>query len=97
LIPIQDARTWEVLCFGTTNSTGRTAVGALVRVYNRMRKANTNEVPIIQLVPSSYQNKKYGKVPIPKFVICGKTKYDAITDPEPELPLAADMNDELPL
>jgi hypothetical protein len=95
LIPIQDAGTWEVLCFGTTNSTGRTAVGALLRAYNRMRRADPDEVPIIQLVPSSYTHRQFGKVNIPAFKICGKTKYDAITDPEPELPLADVMKDKV--
>jgi hypothetical protein len=95
LIPIQDAGTWEVLCFGTTSPTGRTAVGALLRAYNRMRRADPNAVPIIQLVPSSYMHRTFGKVNIPAFKICGKTKYDAITDPEPELPLAKDMNDKI--
>jgi hypothetical protein len=53
-------------------------------------------VPIIQLVPSSYQHRTFGKVNIPAFKICGKTKYDAISDPEPELPLSNDLNDKLP-
>jgi hypothetical protein len=96
LIPIQDAGTWEILTFGTTNPTGRTAVGALLRAYNRMRRANPNDVPIIQLVPSSYQHREFGKVNIPRFVICGKTKYDAITEPEPELSLGDDLNDKIP-
>jgi hypothetical protein len=95
LIPIQDAGTWEILCFGTTSPTGRTAVGALLRAYNRSRRANPNEVPIIQLVPSSYQHRTFGKVNIPRFVICGKTKYDAITEPEPELPLGDELNDKV--
>jgi hypothetical protein len=95
LIPIQDAGTWEILCFGTTSPTGRTAVGALLRAYNRMRRANPNDVPIIQLVPSSYQHRTFGKVNIPRFVICGKTHYDAISDPEPELPLGDDLNDKI--
>jgi hypothetical protein len=95
LIPIQDDGTWEVLTFGTTSTTGRTAVGALLRAYNRMRRADPNAVPIIQLVPSSYQHRTFGKVNIPAFKICGKTKYNAITDPEPELSLAAEMNDKI--
>jgi len=95
LIPLQDVGTWEMLCFGTTSTTGRTAVGALLRAYNRMRRTNPNEVPVIQLVPSSYHHRTFGKVNIPAFKICGKTKYDAITEPEPELPLAKDMNDQI--
>ena len=69
---------------------------ALLRAYNRMRRANPNDVPIIQLVPSSYQHREFGKVNIPRFVICGKTKYDAITEPEPELSLGDDLNDKIP-
>jgi hypothetical protein len=41
-------------------------------------------------------HRTFGKVNIPAFKICGKTKYDAITDPEPELPLAKDMDDQIP-
>jgi hypothetical protein len=95
LIPIQDAGTWEILTFGTTNVTGRTAVGALLRAYNRKRRTDPNEVPVIQLVPSSYQHREYGKVNIPAFKICSWTKYDGIADPEPELPLSADLNDKV--
>jgi hypothetical protein len=96
LIPIQDASTFEILTFGTTSPTGRTAVGALLRAYNRKTKANPNEVPIIQLVPSSYQHRTFGKVNIPSFKVCSWTHYDGTTDPEPELPLAAEMSDKIP-
>jgi hypothetical protein len=95
LIPIQDAGTWEILTFGTTSPTGRTAVGALLRAYNRKRRTNPDEVPIIQLAPSSYQHRTFGKVNIPRFVICGWTKYDGTSEPEPELPLGDDLNDKI--
>jgi hypothetical protein len=96
LIPLQDTATGEVLCFGTTNPTGRTAVGALLRAYNRKRRANAGEVPVIQLAPSSYQHRTFGKVNIPAFKICSWVKYDGTSEPQPEPSLAAEVQDEIP-
>ena len=92
LIPIQNVETKEIFCFGTTSTTGRTAVGALLRSYNRMRRANPNELPIIQLRASSYEHRTFGKVNVPSFVICGRTNIDG-TKPDTA---AADLNDEVP-
>jgi hypothetical protein len=92
LIPLQNAETKEIVTFGTTSVTGRTAVGALLRSYNRMRRSNPDEVPIIQLRASSYEHRTYGKVNIPSFVICGRTTLDG-TKPDTA---AADMNDDIP-
>ena len=92
LIPLQNVETSEVFTFQTTSTTGRTAVGALLRAYNRMRRTNPDEVPIIQLRASSYQHRTFGKVNTPSFVICGRTSLDGS---KPDTP-AANMNDEVP-
>ena len=92
LLPIQNIETGEVFCFGTTSATGRTAVGSLLRAYNRMRRANQNEIPIIQLKPSSYEHRTFGKVNVPSFVIVGRTNLDG-TKPDTA---TADMSDAIP-
>lgn len=89
LVPLQNIETSEVFTFQTTSATGRTAVGALMRAYNRMRTAYPGEVPIVQLKPSSYEHRTFGKVNIPAFVIVGRTNVD---EPKP----ADDMDDEAP-
>jgi hypothetical protein len=92
LIPIQNIATSEIFTFQTTSTTGKTAVGALLRNYNRMRRGNPNEVPIIQLKPSSYMHRTFGKVNVPSFVICGRTSLDSA-----QLTTLADgLNDEIP-
>jgi hypothetical protein len=92
LIPLQNAETKEILTFGTTSVTGRTAVGALLRSYNRMRRGNPAELPIIQLRASNYVHRTFGKVNIPSFVICGRTTLDG-TKPDT---VAADIDDKIP-
>ena len=89
LLPLQNIETSEVFCFQTTSPTGRTAVGTLMRAYNRMRKTSPGEVPIVQLKPSSYEHRTFGTVNIPCFVIVGRTKPG---DTQP----ADDMDDAAP-
>ena len=73
LVPLQNLATLEVFTFQTTSTTGRTAVGALMNAYNRMRRTRPNEVPIVMLKPGSYEHRTFGKVNIPSFVIVGRT------------------------
>ena len=73
LIPLQNIETAEIFTFQTTSPTGRTAVGALMRAYNRMRRTHPNETPIVQLKASSYEHRTFGKVNIPSFAIVGRT------------------------
>jgi hypothetical protein len=89
LIPMQNMETSEIFTFQTTSTTGRTAIGALMRAYNRMRRAKPSEVPIVLLKPGSYEHRTFGKVNIPNFVIVGRTV------PGNTQPLD-DMDDEVP-
>lgn len=89
LVPLQDAATLETYCFRTMSQTGRTAVSALLRNYERSRRTKPSELPIIQLRPSSYQHKTYGKVSIPSFPVVGYVS-TAKSDT-----LASDLNDEI--
>ena len=61
LVPLQNMHTLEVFTFQTTSTTGRTAVGTLMRAYNRMRRANPSEVPVVQLKASSYEHRTFGR------------------------------------
>jgi hypothetical protein len=94
LVPMQNLETSEVFTFQTTSATGRAAVGALMRAYNRMRVAHPGEVPIVQLKPSNYEHRTFGKVNIPAFVIVGRTNID---EPKPGTPPTNnDPDDGLP-
>jgi hypothetical protein len=96
LVPLQATKTGEMLVFGAINETSRVAVLNLLRDYNRHRKTKKDEVPIIQLVASSFPHKTWGKVLIPKLVTCGWVKYVAPGLAEPELPLDRVMDDDIP-
>jgi hypothetical protein len=89
LLQLQNAETLEVFCFQTTSATGRAAVGSLMRAYNRMRKVSPDEVPVVQLKPSSYEHRTFGKVNIPCFVIVGRVK---LSNAQP----VGDMDDGIP-
>ena len=89
LVPFQNMETLEIFTFQTTSTTGRTAVGTLMRAYNRMRRANPNEVPVVQLKASSYEHRTFGRVNIHALVIVGRT-----TPGNPQR--TDDMDDEVP-
>jgi hypothetical protein len=89
LLPLLDASTMEAFTFRTLSKTGRSAVSTLLRNYERARRLRPDELPIVQLRPSSYQSKKYGTVFVPSFPVVG-----SLSPGKPDT-LAADMNDEI--
>jgi hypothetical protein len=90
LFPIADTETQELFCFGTVSKTGRAAVSRLLSAYNRKIRSGYDELPIVQLVPSSYPSKR-GPVPIPSFPILTWTKADSTPRT-----LDEDLDDEIP-
>jgi hypothetical protein len=89
LMPLLNVATSELVAFQTTSVTGRSAVGQLMRSYNRMRQANPGEVPIVLLKPSAYEHRTFGRVHVPTFVVVGRIV------PGGTKPID-DMNDEIP-
>jgi hypothetical protein len=95
-LPLQHADTKEMATFVTGSKTGRNAVGALLRHYNRMRKSHPDELPVVRLKVGGFQHKdeRIGWVATPTFVVVGRVPADSAA--RPDTSLSADMNDSLP-
>lgn len=93
---LQQTETRELFTFVTTSETGRRALGNLLRHYNRMRKANPGEVPVVRLRVGGFNHRdpRVGWVPVPTFAIVGRTPRDSAA--KPDTSLAANLNDEIP-
>ena len=95
-LPLQDIRTSELFTFVTASKTGRRAVGNLLRHFQRMRKTNPDEIPVIRLGKGGFEHKdeRIGHVSVPVFVVIGKSPRDGVI--KPDTSTAGILNDELP-
>ena len=93
---LQQTETRELFTFVTTSETGRRALGNLLRHYNRMRKANAGEVPVVRLRVGGFNHRdpRVGWVPVPTFTLVGRTPRDSAA--KPDTSLVAALNDEIP-
>jgi hypothetical protein len=91
---LQHAETRELFTFSTTSTTGRRAIGNLLRHYDRMQRANADEVPVVKLKAGGFNHKKVGWVATPVFAVVGRTPRDSAV--KPNTSAAADLNDEIP-
>jgi hypothetical protein len=84
----------EFFCFTTYSVTGRMAVGALLRHYQRMRNDGKETFPIVQLRAGGYNSRRgFGWIPTPTFAIVGTT---AKADETKVTSFAEELNDEIP-
>jgi hypothetical protein len=95
-LPLQNADTREFITFVTSSKTGRSAVGSLLRHYERMRKSHPGELPVVRLKTGGFNHKdeRIGWVNTPTFVVVGRAPADSVS--RPDTSLATDMNDDLP-
>lgn len=93
---LQHAKTREMFTFVTASDTGRRSVGGLLRHYDRMQRAGTDEVPVVRLRTGGFNHRdpRVGWVPIPIFAIVGRTRRDSAA--RPDTSLAADLGDAIP-
>jgi hypothetical protein len=93
---LQHAETAALFTFVTTNKTGRRAVGALLRHYDRMLKTNPAEYPVVRLEASGFNHpdQRIGWVATPMFTVVGRRPRDSAA--RPDTSLAADLDDDLP-
>src|SRR5262245_62535085 len=91
-IVLQNAGTKELFTFTSMSVTGRRAVGALLRHYDRMRKTNT-DLPVVRLKPGGYahRDERIGWVATPVFVVVGRAPAESAA--KPDTSLAGEMND----
>ena len=93
---IQRGDTGELMTFVTSSVTGRRAVGNLLRHFDQMERANSNEYPVIRLKTGGFQHPddRVGWVSTPLFAIVGRSPKGSAAKPNSSL--AADLQDEVP-
>ena len=93
---LQQAGTAEFFTFITQSATGRRSVGNLLKHYERMRKINPNELPVVRLKAGGFQHRddRVGWVATPAFAVVGRAPRDSVAMPDTSP--ACDMNDEIP-
>jgi hypothetical protein len=96
LLVLQNTETRELYTFATTSVTGRRAVGNLLKHYDRMRRTNTNELPVVRLKGGGFNHRddRIGWVSVPVFAIVGRAPRDSAAKPDTRI--EADMNDAVP-
>jgi hypothetical protein len=95
-VVLQEAASLEIFTFTTTSTTGRRAVGNLLRHFERLQRADTGLYPIVRLKSGGFQHKdpRVGWVATPQFVVVGKAPKN--TAVKPDTSLRGDMDDDLP-
>ena len=88
---LENTETKEFYTFATTSLTGRRAVGNLLRHFDRMRKTNSDEIPVIKLKAGGFNHRddRIGWVPVPVFAVVGRAPRDSAA--KPDTSVAADM------
>jgi hypothetical protein len=90
---LQSNETKELLTFVASAKTHKTAVGNLLRHYNRMLKTHPDEYPIVRLKCGGFdKGAPVGWVNTPVLTVVGRTKRDTMRP----LTSAEDMSDEIP-
>jgi hypothetical protein len=94
---LQHVQTRELYTFASTSQTGRRAVGNLLRHYDRMRRTNADEVPVVRLKAGGFNHRddRIGWVAVPVFAVVGRAPRDSAA--KPDTSAATDMNDSIPI
>lgn len=95
-VVLQNTETKELYTFTTMSVTGRRAVGALLRHYDRTRRTSPDDLPVVRLKPGGYahRDERIGWVATPVFVVVGRTPSGSFA--KPDTALATEMNDSMP-
>lgn len=90
---LQNRETQEFFTFATSSTSGRRAVGNLLRHYERLRRSHPDTYPIVRLKPGGYNHKdtRVGWVATPTFAVVGRAPKDSAAKPDSSP--AADLND----
>lgn len=93
LVVLRRPLTLELMTFSTMSKTGRRAVGTLLKHYDRLQSGNPGAYPVVRLKPGGYQDRRYGWVAVPNFVVVGMANGHAPDVPDTSLKAA--LNDEI--
>lgn len=93
---LQRGDTAELFTYTTTSTTGRRAVGNLLRHYDRMQRTHPDMYPVVRLKVGGFNHRdeRVGWVPAPVLAVVGRAPKDSAAKPDSSL--AADMNDQIP-
>jgi hypothetical protein len=93
---LQDRDVLELYTFATSSATGRRAVGNLLRHYERLRKSNPDDYPIVRLKPGGFNHRdpRVGWVATPTFAVVGRAPKASAAKPDSSP--SGDMDDEIP-
>jgi hypothetical protein len=93
---LQNVETKEFFTFVTSSKTGRSAVGTLLRHYDRTRKTHPDEYPVVRLGVGGFKHRdeRVGWVTTPVFTVRGRAPADSST--RPDTSARGDMDDEVP-
>src|SRR5262249_2248497 len=81
---LQNAETNDWFTYATTSLTGRRAVGNLLKHFDRMRRAGTDELPVVRLKSGGFNHKddRIGWVSVPVFAIVGRAPRASAAKPD---------------
>jgi hypothetical protein len=93
---LQNTETKELYTFATTSQTGRRAVGNLLKHFDRMRRTNSAELPVVRLKSGGFNHRddRIGWVSVPVFAVVGRAPRDSAA--KPDTSAAGDLNDQIP-
>jgi hypothetical protein len=93
---LEDRKTQDVLTFATTSSTGRRAVGNLLKHFERLRRNHPDCYPLVRLKSGGFNSKKpgVGFVHTPVFAVIGRAPKASAAVPDGSV--AADLDDKIP-
>jgi hypothetical protein len=94
MLVLKRPATQELLTFSTMSKTGRRAVGSLLKHYDRLQHTNPGSLPVVRLKPGGYQDKQFGWVHVPAFIVVGSTP--GRTAAIPDTSLGTQLNDQIP-
>jgi hypothetical protein len=95
-IVLQDREVLELYTFATSSTSGRRAVGNLLRHYERLRKSNPDDYPIVRLKPGGFNHRdpRVGWVATPTFAVVGRAPKASAAKPDSSP--SADLQDKIP-
>jgi hypothetical protein len=93
---LQRADTGELFTYVTSSITGRRAIGNLLRHYDRMRKTQPDEYPVVRLKVGGFNHRddRVGWVATPVLAVVGRQPKDSTA--QPDTSPAADFDDAIP-
>jgi hypothetical protein len=95
-IALQRSDTGELITFVTSSTTGRRAVGSLIKHANRLHQSHPDMYAVVRLKAGGFNHRdeRVGWVPVPVFAVVGRTPRDSAA--KPDTSPAADYSDEIP-